>query len=81
MDTNAFTDPVVQHGFAGLAAILLALLAWLVRRLLELFAQTTAVIEKNTAAITGLEDRTGELARVAGEMRDRLLVRPCLAAE
>ena len=79
------TQPIVQWGFAGFAAVLLGLIVWLVRRLLGLLEHTDDVIAANTTAIRALgsrldaiDERAGESLTVQRDVRDRLLSRPCL---
>lgn len=78
MEIDAFAAPVVQYGFAGLGAVLLALLGWLVRRLLELLGECSRVIANNNAALAGVEAQLAENQRLHRDLRDRLLTRPCL---
>lgn len=80
MDIRLFLDALVQHGFVGLSAALLAILVWLVRRLLALLEETNAVISENTDAIRSLDRRSEELVHLCGKQRDLLLSRPCIAA-
>jgi len=78
MDSGVLSEVVVQHGFAGLAAVLLVVLWWTVRRVLDLLAECNRVIAQNTAALQGLETRLLESVRLEIDLRDRLLARPCL---
>lgn len=78
MASDAILDPLVQHGFLGLSAVLLGLLIWLVRKVLELLERTNTIIHENTQAIRSLDLRNSELLRVTGDLRDRLLSRPCI---
>lgn len=43
---DAILAPVVQYGFAGLCAIQLVFIAWLVRRILEAFERNTKAFER-----------------------------------
>lgn len=79
MQNNLMLDPLVQHGFLGLSAVLLTLLGWLVHRLIALLETTNGVIHENSQAIRSLDLRLVELVRLTGGIRDRLLSRPCIA--
>lgn len=53
--------PIAKFGFAGMSAVLLAVIVWQVHtsekrfdKLLEMQSQTNSVIERNTSAIEGL---------------------------
>ena len=71
-------EQIVQYGFAGLAAAELVVLVWLTQRLLRVLEQTSRLLEGNTGALRALAERQRELSRQNGEIRDRLLARPCL---
>lgn len=79
MDPAAVLDPVLEHGFPGLAAVLLALHVWLLRRLLGLLEETTLVIRESTATLRMIDARSVEVIRLAEDLRTRLLARPCIA--
>lgn len=79
MNGELLLDPVVQHGFLGLSAVLLAVLVWLVQRLIHLLETTHTIIHENTQAIRSLDLRNTQLVRLTDGLRDRLLIRPCIA--
>ena len=74
-----FMNPIIQYGFAGLSVILLAFLAWLVKRLLTLLEKTTNIIKENTNIIDSLKEESGEVKGVVSELKDLLLSRPCIS--
>jgi hypothetical protein len=78
MPVSAFSDPVIQYGFAGACAVLLAFLFWLIRRLLELLEECAGVIAANTDAVESLTTVQQEALGRQNDLRDRLLARPCL---
>jgi hypothetical protein len=78
MDTHFVTEALVQYGFAGLAAVLLFLLYWLIKRIFDVLAECAEVIANNTSALAALEGRIDDEARLHRDIRDRLLGRPCL---
>lgn len=63
MSNATILQPIVQYGFAGMTAVLLGIVVWMVDRsdcnfdkVLEMQRQTNQVIERNTAAIAALAD-------------------------
>jgi hypothetical protein len=72
-------QPIMQAGFLGLSAVLLVIIVWLITRLLKLLEDTSKIISDNTHVISGLNDRYSELTELCGDIRDRLLSRPCIA--
>ncbi|MFH0911718.1 MAG: hypothetical protein V1918_09475 [Planctomycetota bacterium] len=81
MNTDFWTEPMVQFGFAGLSAVLLAMFLWLVRRVLDLLEETARVIAGNTAMLQSFGLKQEEGARLYSDLRDRLLSRPCLTLQ
>ena len=79
METEVLLAPLAQHGFAGITAVLLAIQVWLIRRLLGVLEDNNAVIAENTAALRNLDNRANESVRLCGDIRDRLLERPCIS--
>lgn len=84
MNVAEFLSPM-EMGFAGFAAVLLFILFWMIRRLLETQDRLGDVIKSNTVAmerLMGHRDALGEvherLERNVNDVRDRLLGRPCL---
>ncbi|MEE9185257.1 MAG: hypothetical protein V3U39_12400 [Acidimicrobiia bacterium] len=60
---STILQPIMQYGFAGMSAVLLGILVWMVDRsderfdkVLEMQTATNQVIERNTAAIATLAD-------------------------
>jgi hypothetical protein len=61
MSNGNFLQPIIQYGFAGTTAALLAIVVWMVdcaeskfEQVLKMQKETNQVIERNTAAITTL---------------------------
>jgi len=61
MSNGHILQPVMQYGFAGTTAVLLAIVVWMTDcaegkfdQVLEMQRETNQVIEHNTAAITAL---------------------------
>ncbi len=71
-------EQIVQYGFAGLAAAELAVLVWLIQRLLRVLEENSRIIAGNTCALRALAERQRDVVRQNSEIRDRLLARPCL---
>ena len=64
--------PIFQFGFAGFAAVLLAILVWLIRRLLD-------VLDANTEAIQGMSKTTSDEMRLMRDLYNKIISRPCIA--
>jgi F0F1-type ATP synthase membrane subunit b/b' len=76
---NIVATPIAQLGFAGFSIVLLVFLAWLVKRLLAVIEKNTEVIKESVSAIHSLHEEVGEIKGTVGEVRDKLLSRPCIA--
>jgi len=64
---EAIMSPIIQYGFAGLCVVLLAMLFWLVKRLLDKDERHVSVIADLSHVIKSVDDRTAEiLRRMAG---------------
>lgn len=74
-------NPIIQYGFAGLSIILLAFLAWLVKRLLSVLEKTTNVIAENSNVIAALKQETDESKKMLNNIYDKLISRPCIASK
>lgn len=77
--TNNIMTPVMQYGFAGLSAVLLGILVWLIRELLEVLKETNNVIAINTQAIKNVDGNSQAALKVGIEVKDELYKRPCIA--
>ena len=66
------TEPLVQAGFLGLSAVLLAILVWLVQKLVCALRESSRVIQGNTEVLR-------ELLKLNRCVHDKLLSRPCIA--
>ena len=76
---NLVTQPIVQYGFLGFSAVLLALVIWLIQKLLKALEASSAIIAANTGAIRNLTTHTCDLLRLNRSVHDKLLARPCIA--
>lgn len=79
MDENLFLTPIIQYGFAGFSAVLLVIIVWLIRRLLDVLRENNKIIAANTTAISEVRKLTEEELKLLRILNDRLLVRPCMA--
>lgn len=76
---DLLSAPVIQYGFAGLCLILLGVLVWLIRRLLDLLDKTGRIIQANTDIIGDVSAQTSEVLGEIRAMNNKLLARPCIA--
>jgi len=76
---NLVTQPIVQYGFLGFSAVLLALVIWLIQKLLKALEASSAIIAANTEAIRNLAAQTCDLLKLNRSVHDKLLARPCIA--
>jgi len=74
-------SPFMQYGFAGLCFVLIGVICWLMRQVIDVLRATSQVIERNTSAIDRLNTSTHRVERAVNEMRDELLKRPCIATK
>ena len=74
-------QPLTQYGFAGFAAVLLALVIWLIKKLLGVLERNSEVIAQNTEAIRDLTSMTHDLLKLNRSLHDKIISRPCIAKE
>lgn len=72
-------EPIMQYGFAGMSAALIAVIVWLIKRLLGVLSDTNTVISANSNAIANLADATSRRERQLEELCIELFKRPCLS--
>ena len=80
MNSDWVLAPLVQYGFIGLSAVLLALVFWLIRKLLAVLESANAIIAANTKAISDLSNMTSDLLKLNRSLHDKLISRPCIAS-
>jgi len=74
------TQPIVQYGFVGFAAVLLGIVVWLIQKLLTVLDANNRIIAANTEAIRDLAGLTSDLLRLNRSLHDKIISRPCIAA-
>jgi hypothetical protein len=79
--SDALMNPIIQYGFAGMSAVLIAIIVWLMNRLMKLLEETNQVIINNTNTIRDVGNRTGEELELLRDVHDKLISRPCIAAK
>ncbi len=79
MQESLLLSPLIQYGFLGLSGVLLTIIVWLMKQLLDLMAKTNDIIKANTEAIGHLDDRTKDELLILRSINDKLLSRPCMA--
>jgi len=78
---NWMIQPVVQYGFLGFSVVLLGVVIWLIRQLLEVLEANNRIIAANTEAIRDLTRTTGDLLNLNRSLHDKIISRPCIARE
>ena len=68
----------IQYGFAGFAFLLLALVFWMIRRLLRVLEDTNKVVANNTQVSVAVQETARETRELLIDIKDQLLSRPCL---
>lgn len=81
MMENWMLQPVVQYGFLGFSVVLLGVVIWLIRKLVEVLEANNRVISANTEAIRDLSRMTIDLLNLNRSLHDKLISRPCIAKE
>ena len=74
-------QPVVQYGFLGFSVVLLGVVIWLIRKLLDVLAANNRIIAANTEAIRDLTNMTADLLKINRSLHDKVISRPCIARE
>ncbi|HPD28573.1 MAG TPA: hypothetical protein PLL20_01155 [Phycisphaerae bacterium] len=81
MMENWMIQPVVQYGFLGFSVVLLGVVIWLIRKLLEVLEANNRIIAANTEAIRELTNMTCDLLKLHRSLHDKIISRPCIARE
>ncbi len=74
-------QPVVQYGFLGFSVVLLGVVIWLIRKLLDVLEANNRIIAANTEAIRQLTSTTCDLLKLNRSLHDKIISRPCIARE
>lgn len=79
MDTQPIVSlaPILQYGFAGFCLLLLAVIVWQFRQLLNLTRGTNRVINACTHAIEGARETSEEVRTELRALRDEQLRSGC----
>jgi hypothetical protein len=75
---NLMLDPIVQCGFAGMCAILLAIVVWLISQLLKVIRDNNTVIARNNELVSGVIQQLGRQEEQHATIARHLAERPCL---
>ena len=78
-EVNSVMTPLMQYGFAGMSAILLAILVWIIRQLLDLIRSNNEALRDVTSAIQAMTTMASDNVKLQRDIHDRLLQRPCIA--
>lgn len=78
MPDDAIFTPMIQGGFAVFAAVLLGVIVWLIRRLLDVLKENNKVIAENTAAIRDVHVMSRDNMKLTRAVHELMIARPCL---
>jgi hypothetical protein len=76
---NILMDPILQYGFAGMCAVLLVIIVWLIRHLMKLLEKTNQIISANTQAICQVDQHSIDALKILRDTHDKIIARPCIA--
>ena len=79
--SNWMIAPIVQYGFLGFSAVLLGVVIWLIRKLLDVLEANNRIIAANTEAIKDLTTTTCDLLKLNRSLHDKIISRPCIASQ
>ena len=78
---NVIIEPIVQYGFLGFSAVLLGVVVWLIRNLMDVLDANGRIIAANTKAISDNTALVSDLLTLNRSLHDKLISRPCIARE
>jgi hypothetical protein len=78
VEQQGILNPIIQYGFAGMCAVLLGILVWLISKLLAILDKTNEVIAANTEAIKIVDSHASETMSLLKDVRDRILKLKCI---
>ena len=81
MDSDLLLQPVIEYGFLGFSAVLLAVVIWLIKQLLIVMKANNTIVAQNTAAMKTLTATVSDLMILNRSLHDKLISRPCIARE
>lgn len=86
MPSADLLNPALQYGALGLCFVLILLVGWLTKRLLDVLKEHSdvlsnvgGIIERNTAAVEKLAANENESIALMRQLNNKLLARPCIA--
>jgi hypothetical protein len=76
---NILTDPIIQYGFAGMCAVLLGIVVWLIQKLLDVIRENNKIIAEHNELISNVNRTLRDSFDVQVTIKDKLNSRPCIA--
>jgi hypothetical protein len=76
--TSILTEPITQYGMAGMCAVLVAIIIWLIQKLLDALKETNAVISSLTEVLRASAKTADDTLKLQIQLKDQLLSRPCM---
>ena len=85
MEQEILFDPVIKYGFVGLAPVLLAIIVWLVTKVLNVVNRNTEAMVRHAEVTTeiksvmsGVKQSINNHNVAVNDLHKQLLQRPCL---
>lgn len=72
-------NPIIQYGFAGMCAVLLGIVVWLIQKLLDVIKENNSVIAKHNEILLQFSKTLTDTVDLQVELKDKLNTRPCIA--
>ena len=79
MENAILGSKLIQCGFAGMCVILICIVVWLVKRLLDVLEKNTLAFCANMEAINNNTKMIEDQKIISKEMKDLLLTKPCIS--
>jgi len=78
METSIF-EPIVQYGFAGMAAVQLGVIVWMHSRTAAQYDKSVEAQIKLAEALQSLSESTKDDTHATRKLHEKMLARPCIA--
>ncbi|MBN1460882.1 MAG: hypothetical protein JXA57_15220 [Armatimonadetes bacterium] len=72
-------NPVIQYGFAGMSLVLLGMLAWMFRVLVQVVKENTKAFTAFNAKVATELEILRDLQELNRALYNKIITRPCIA--